>query len=436
MPVKPYMLQPSIESAPREEIEKIQLERLRLTVKRAYEYVPLYRKKMKEAGISPEDIRGLEDVVKLPFTFKDDLRREYPFGLLAVPLSKVLEVHASSGTTGRPTVVAYTRRDLENWAELMARTFAAGGLARGDVLYSTLNYHWFTGGLGFHYGAMRLGATIVPAGPGYTRRHVQMIRDLGATALAAVPNYAIRLAETALEMGVDPARDTGVRLGFFGAEMWSDEMRRRINKLWDMDSYDVYGMSELYGPGTAVDCHIHEGLHVWEDHYLVEVVDPKTGEPLEPEEEGVLVVTPLTHDAMPLIRYWTNDLTFILDARSCDCGRTMKRIARIKGRADDMLIINGVNVFPQTIEMIALSEPLAAPYYQVIVEREDSMDRLTVVVEAAKRLSDEEKRELARRLQERLREAIIVNPRVVIVDPGELPRGEGGKAKRVIDKRR
>ncbi len=275
MLVKPYMLQPSIESASREEIEKIQLERLRLTVKRAYEYVPLYRKRMKEAGISPEDIKSLEDIRRLPFTFKDDLRREYPFGLLAVPLSEVLEVHASSGTTGRPTVVAYTRRDLENWAELMARTFAAGGLARGDVLYSTLNYHWFTGGLGFHYGAMRLGATIVPAGPGYTRRHVQMIRDLGATALAAVPNYAIRLAETALEMGVDPAHDTGVRLGFFGAEMWSEEMRRRINRLWDMDSYDVYGMSELYGPGTAVDCHFHDGLHVWEDHYLVEVVDPK-----------------------------------------------------------------------------------------------------------------------------------------------------------------
>ena len=436
MPTKPYILEPRVETAPREEIEKIQLERLRLTVKRAYERVPLYRKRMKEAGVSPSDIRSLEDVRKLPFTFKDDLRREYPFGLLAVPLSEVVEVHASSGTTGRPTVVAYTQRDIDNWAELMARTFAAGGLARGDVLYSTLNYHWFTGGLGFHYGALKLGATIVPAGPGYTKRHVQMIRDLGATALAAVPNYAIRLAETALEMGVDPAKDTGVRLGFFGAEMWSEEMRRRINKLWDMDSYDIYGMSELYGPGTAVECHLHDGLHVWEDHYLVEVVDPKTGEPLEPEEEGILVVTPLTHDAMPLIRYWTNDLTFIIDARSCDCGRTMRRIARIKGRADDMLIINGVNVFPQSIELLVLAEEWASPHYQIIVEREDSMDKLTVVVEASRRLSEDEKKRLAERLREKLREAILVNPRVVIADPGEVPRAEGGKAKRVIDKRR
>ncbi|BEP16668.1 phenylacetate--CoA ligase family protein [Pyrofollis japonicus] len=436
MPLKPYMLEPSIESAPREEIEKIQLARLRWTVKRAYENVPLYRRRMKEAGIGPDDIRSLEDVRKLPFTFKDDLRREYPFGLLAVPLSEVVEVHASSGTTGRPTVVAYTMRDIENWATLMARTLAAGGLGRGDVLYSTLNYHWFTGGLGFHYGAMRLGATVVPAGTGFTRRHVQMIRDLGATALAAVPNYAVRLAEVALEMGVDPSRDTKVRLGFFGAEMWSEEMRRRINKLWDMDSYDVYGMSELYGPGTASECHLHDGLHVWEDHYLVEVVDPKTGEPLGPEEEGVLVVTPLTHDAMPLLRYWTNDLTFIMDSKSCDCGRTMRRIARIKGRADDMLIVNGVNVFPQNIELAILQEPWASPHYQIIVERDDALDILRVVVESERKLSEEEKKEFARRLQEKLREVLIVKPRVEIVDPGTLPRTEGGKAKRIIDKRR
>jgi phenylacetate-CoA ligase len=218
--------------------------------------------------------------------------------------------------------------------------------------------------------------------------------------------------------------------------MWSEEMRRRINKLWDIDSYDVYGMSELYGPGTASECHLHDGLHVWEDHYLVEVVDPKTGEPLGPEEEGVLVVTPLTHDAMPLLRYWTNDLTFIMDSKSCDCGRTMRRIARIKGRADDMLIVNGVNVFPQNIELAILQEPWASPHYQIIVERDDALDILRVVVESERKLSEEEKKEFARRLQEKLREVLIVKPRVEIVDPGTLPRTEGGKAKRIIDKRR
>lgn len=436
MPRGSYHILNPVERAPREEIEKIQLQRLRETVKNAYENVPFYREKMKKAGVRPEDIRSLEDVRKLPFTYKDDLRRNYPYGLLAVPLSEVVEVHASSGTTGKPTVVAYTRRDLENWAELMARGMAAAGVTRDDIVYIALGYHWFTGGLGFHYGAQRLGALAVPAGTGFTQRHVMMIRDLGATVLAAVPNYALRLAEVAAEMGVDPARDTMVRVGMFGAEMWSEELRKRINEAWDMESFDVYGMSELYGPGTAFECHMHDGLHVWEDHYLVEVVDPKTGDPLGPEEEGVLVVTPLTHDAMPLLRYWTNDLTYIYDSRSCDCGRTMKRIARIKGRADDMLIINGVNVFPQVVEQVLLSEPWTNHHYQIIVEREGNLDRMYVLVETKRRLSPEEKERLAQRLQHRLHEALMINPRIRILNPGELPRQEGGKAKRVIDKRK
>jgi len=436
MPVKPYMLHPHIETAPRKEIEKLQLQRLRETVKKAYENVPFYHKRLKEAGIKPEDIRSLEDIRKLPFTYKDDLRQNYPYGLLAVPIEEIVEIHASSGTTGKPTVVAYTSRDLDNWAELMARSFAAGGVGKGDIVYIALGYHWFTGGLGFHYGAQKLGALAVPAGTGYTQRHVMMIRDLGATVLGAVPNYALRLAEVALEMGIDPAKDTRISVGFLGAEMWSEEMRKRINSLWDMDSYDIYGMSELYGPGTAVECHLHEGLHVWEDHYLIEVVDPKTGEPLEPEEEGVLVVTPLTHDAMPLIRYWTNDITKLLDATSCDCGRTMRRIARIKGRADDMLIINGVNVFPQAIELVVLSQPWASPHYQIVVEREGELDRLYVYVEANRKMDEKEKEHLAEKLKHQLRETIMVTPRVTILDPGQLPRQEGGKAKRVIDKRR
>jgi phenylacetate-CoA ligase len=432
--VKPYILEP-VEAMDRRELEKIQLERLRWTVRRAYENVPLYRKRMREAGVKPEDIRSLEDVRRLPFTFKDDLRREYPFGMLAVPLSEVVEVHASSGTTGKPTVVAYTRRDIENWAQLMARTMAAAGVSKGDIVYIILNYHWFTGGLGFHYGAQKLGATAVPAGVGYTRRHLMMMRDLHATAVAAIPNYMIRLAEEAVEAGLSPQSDFTLQVALLGAEAWSEGLRRRINETWGVESFDVYGMSELYGPGTAVERHLHDGLHVWEDHYFIEIVDPKTGEPVEPEEEGVLVVTPLTHDAMPLLRYWTNDLTFIYDSRSCDCGRTMRRIGRIRGRADDMLIVNGVNVFPQAIEHVILGEDWASPHYQIVVDREDGLDILYVHVESKRRLSEEEKRLLAEKLREKLRDVIIVNPRVVIEDPGSLPRFEGGKAKRVVDRR-
>ncbi len=436
MPVKPYMLRPSIEAMPRDELERLQLKLLRYQLRRVYEHVPFYRRRLEEAGIKPDDVRSLDDLAKLPFTRKDDLRANYPYGLLAVSLEEVVELHASSGTTGKPTIVLYTRKDLENWAELMARTLAAGGVGRGDIVYIALGYHWFTGGLGFHYGAQRLGALAVPAGTGFSERHIRMMRDLGATVLCAIPNYALRLAEVAKEMGVDPANDIPVKVGFFGAETWSEELRQRINMEWGIDSYDVYGMSELYGPGTAVDCHLHEGLHVWEDYYIVEVVDPKTGERLEPEEEGVLVVTTLGHDAMPLIRYWTNDITRILDARSCDCGRTMTRIARIKGRADDMLIINGVNVYPSVVEEVVLSEPWTAPHYQIVVEKDGHLDRMTVIVEANRRMSEDEKKTLAERLRRKLREYIIVNPRVVVLDPGELPRQEGGKAKRVIDKRK
>ncbi len=396
----------------------------------------MYRRKLQEVGLTPDDIRSLQDLRKLPFTYKDDLREAYPYGAFAVPLSEVVEIHASSGTTGKPTVVGYTSKDLRNWAHLMARSLAAAGVTREDVLYVALGYHWFTGGLGFHYGGQELGALVVPAGTGFTQRHVQMIKDLGATVLGAVPNYALRLAEVALEMGVDPAKDTKVRTGVFGAEMWSDELRKRINELWDMDSYDIYGMSELYGPGTAMECQYHEGLHVWEDHYIVEVVDPKTGEPLEPEEEGVLVVTPITHEAMPLLRYWTNDLTFLYDVRTCECGRTMRKIARIKGRADDMLIINGVNVFPSAVETVILSNPMVGNNYQIVVEREGNLDRMYVLVESKRKLAEEEKEKLARELEYDLREVLIISPRVKVLEPGELPRVEGGKAKRVVDKRK
>ena len=425
-----------IETASREEIDKVKLERLRWTVKHAYEDNSFYHRALKKAGVTPSDIRSLEDVSKLPFTLKKDLRERYPYGMISVSLEEVVELHASSGTTGKPTVVAYTRGDLENWGELMARTMSMAGVGSGDVLYVALGYHWFTGGLGFHYGGLKLGATVVPAGTGYTRRNITMIRDLGATSVAAVPNYMIRMAEVAGEMGVDLKRDMKVRTALLGAEMWTEEMRRRIESLWGLEAFDVYGMSELYGPGAAGECHVHDGLHVWEDHFLVEIVDPETGEPLGPEEKGVLVVTPLTHEAMPLLRYWTNDITFIYDSRECDCGRTMQRIARITGRADDMLIVNGVNVFPSSIETVLLRVRGVSPNYRVTVYREGGLDKMRIEVEAEESVPPDMYRVLERTLREGLRDVLLMNPRVEVLPPGTLDRVEGGKAKRIIDLRK
>ncbi|MEM4514555.1 MAG: AMP-binding protein, partial [Ignisphaera sp.] len=289
----------SLEVISHNDLEKIQLERLKMQIKKVFENCYYYRKKMKEVGLSPEDIKSFEDLKKLPFTTKDDLRNTYPYGALAVDLSEVVEVHGSSGTTGKPTVSLYTAKDIENWSELMARSLTAIGITKKDILFIAYNYHMFTGGFGFHYGALKIGATAIPGGVGYTQRQVMLVKDLGVTMLTSVPNYALRLAEVAFELGIDPAKDTKVRKGMFGAAPWSEEMRSRIERVWDMHAYDMYGMSELYGPGVASECIYKGGLHVWEDHYFVEVVDPKTGELLEPEEKGELVVTTLTKDAVP-----------------------------------------------------------------------------------------------------------------------------------------
>ncbi len=424
-----------IESADRETIDRVKLERLKWTVRHAYENVRVYREKMRKAGLTPDDIKSLEDVSKIPFTYKPDLRRSYPYGMFAVPMSEIVELHASSGTTGKPTVVGYTRGDLDNWSTLMARTMNMAGIGSGDIVYVALGYHWFTGGLGFHYGALRLGATAVPAGTGFTRRNIEMIRDLGATSVAAVPNYMIRMAEVAGEMGVDLREETRVETALLGAEMWTEEMRGKIEAAWGIEAFDVYGMSELYGPGTGGECHVHEGIHVWEDHFLVEVVDPKTGEPLGPEEKGVLVVTPLTHEALPLLRYWTNDITRIIDSRSCDCGRTMQRIDRIQGRADDMIIVNGVNVFPSSIESGLLSVEGVTPNYRIIVYREGGLDKMRIEVEAEPGVDRRLYRILEGRIRSVLRNIVLMNPVVEVLEPGTLERVEGGKAKRVIDLR-
>ena len=428
-----WIWNPRVESMPKENIRKIQLEKLKETVYRLYN-VEYYHRKMKEVGLKPDDIKTLSDLRKLPFTTKDDLRECQPYSHIAVALSDIVEVHGTSGTTGEPIFQYYTQRDIENWSELMARSLAAAGLTKRDVIQITPSFSLFTGGFGFFYGARKIGAFIVPTGPGYSKRQIYVMVKLGTTMIAGVANYALRLAEAAYEMGIDPAKDTKVRKGVFGAEMWSDSLRRKIESIWNMESFDIYGMAELYGPGTAIDCQYHNGLHVWEDHYIVEVVDPKTGDVLEPEEKGELVITTLTKDAVPLIRYRTRDISRILDTKTCDCGRTHIKIDRIQGRTDDMFIINGVNVWPSAVEEVLLKEPLIAPYYQIVIDRQDALDRMTVFVESVKPLNSFEKEALEKKLQRDLKETIIVTPIVKIVDAGTLPRFDG-KPKIVIDKR-
>ena len=380
-----------------------------------------------------DSIRSLDDLRKIPFTTKDNLRNNYPYGLLAVSLDEIVEIHSSSGTTGKPTVIAYTQRDIENWSEIMARSLVAANVTREDIMLISYSYHMFTGGLGFHYGALKLGVIAIPMGSGYTQRQVKVIKDLGVTVLASTPNYSLRIAEVAESMGIDPL-SLNVKRGIFGAEPWSESLRKKIEETWGLEAYDIYGLSELYGPGVAVECEKHEGLHVWEDHYIVEVVNPRSGEPLEPEEEGEIVITTLTHDAMPLIRYRTGDLSYIIDSRECDCGRTHVRIGRIKGRKDDMLIINGINVWPKAIEEVILSFKETIPQYQIIIDNQGVMDKLEIMVEANVKGIEREK--LEEKIRNALKETVLVTPEVKIVDPGMLLRTDGGKVRRVIDRRK
>ena len=422
-----------IETLNRKDLEKIQISRLKQTLKKAYEKIPFYRRLLKGNNVDIDFIRSLDDLRKIPFTSKDDLRNNYPYGLLAVSLDEIVEIHSSSGTTGKPTVIAYTQRDVENWSEIMARSLVAANVTREDIMLISYSYHMFTGGLGFHYGALKLGVIAIPMGSGYTQRQVKVIKDLGVTVLASTPNYSLRIAEVAESMGIDPL-SLNVKRGIFGAEPWSESLRKKIEETWGLEAYDIYGLSELYGPGVAVECEKHEGLHVWEDHYIVEVVDPRSGEPLEPEEEGEIVITTLTHDAMPLIRYRTGDLSYIIDSRECDCDRTHVRIGRIKGRKDDMLIINGVNVWPKAIEEVILSFKEAIPQYQIIIDNQGVMDKLEIMVEANVKGIEREK--LEEKIRNALKETVLVTPEVKIVDPGTLLRTDGGKVRRVIDRRK
>ena len=427
------MVAPEIERLDRTSLARLQLDRLRQTLERAYACVPHYRAAFDAARVRPDDLRGLDDLARFPFTVKTDLRDNYPFGLFAVPREQVVRLHASSGTTGKPTVVGYTARDIDTWAGVMARSLACAGVRPGDVVHNALGYGMFTGGLGFHYGAERLGCTVTPASGGQTERQIGLMRDFGAQVLVSTPSYALNMAEVAERMGVDLAASP-LRVGLLGAEPWSETMRAELDRRLGFAAVDSYGLSEIIGPGVAMECHLRVGLHAWEDHFLFEVVDPRTLEPLPLGEEGELVVTTLTKEALPMVRYRTRDITR-LDPEPCACGRTHLRILRVTGRDDDMLIIRGVNLYPSQMESVLVGFPGIAPQYQLVVARQGALDHLTVEVEALEPDSEDERGLLAARVRHHLKSQLGVSSEVIVRLPGELPRSEG-KAVRVRDLRR
>ena len=425
-----------IERIPRAEREGLQLHRLKDLITRLSERVPLYRERLSEAGVKPGDIRSLADLARLPFTVKDDFRQTYPYGLLAVPMEDVIRVHASSGTTGKPTVVAYTRQDVDTWSEVMARTLMAGGVGPADVVHNAYGYGLFTGGLGFHYGAERVGAAVVPISGGFTDRQLMALRDLGATVLCCTPSYALHLAEAIEEAGLKP-KDLKLRVGFFGAEPWTEAMRDALETRLNIMALNIYGLSEVIGPGVSVECPERDGMHVAEDHFLPEIVDPATLMPVPEGTVGELVFTTLTKEALPVLRYRTRDLTS-MTTEPCSCGRTLCRIGRIMGRTDDMLIIRGVNVYPSQIEHALLQVADVEPHYLLVVRRDSALDTLEVRVEvgaAVAAAGTAAMEVLAARVRRKIFETIGLTADVSIVPPKTVERS-AGKAQRVLDLRK
>ncbi|HHO76742.1 MAG TPA: phenylacetate--CoA ligase [Deltaproteobacteria bacterium] len=424
------------ETLPREALEALQIKRLQQVVNRVYHTVGFYRKSFDKAGVSPDEIRSLDDLKRLPFTVKQDLRDNYPFGLFTVPMTNIVRVHASTGTTGKPTVVGYTKRDIDTWAELMARAFSSAGLTKNDIIHNAYGYGLFTGGLGAHYGAERLGASVIPMSGGSTKKQILLLQDFGPTAICCTPSYLLFLAEAGREMGVD-MKSLKLRVGILGAEPWSERMRDEIESELEISALDIYGLSEIMGPGVAMECiEGRNGLHVYEDHFLVEVINPETKEVLPYGEKGELVFTTLTKEAFPLIRYRTKDISRLMP-QMCKCGRTFIRMERVSGRSDDMLIIRGVNVFPSQIESVLMEIKGLEPHYQLIVEREGAMDTLEIQVEVSEKVFSDEIRELQnleKRITKDIKDYLGVTSRVKLVEPKTLERFEG-KAKRVIDKR-
>jgi phenylacetate-CoA ligase len=426
-----YYFDRAAETLPREEIHRLQAQRLRTTLANAYAHVPLHRARMDRLGLRPEDVRSIAELAEYPFTLKTDLRDHYPFGLFARPQRRVARLHASSGTTGKPTVVGYTKRDLRTWGELMARSMACAGVRPGDVVHNAYGYGLFTGGLGAHYGAERLGATVVPVSGGMTERQVVLIRDFAARVLCATPSYALNIAEVAERDGID-LKGSSLEVGLFGAEPWSEAMRAEIEARLGLRAVDIYGLSEIMGPGVAVECEARDGLHGWEDHFLFEVLDPETGAAVPDGHAGELVITTLTKEALPMIRYRTRDITRAA-REPCACGRSHLRLRRITGRNDDMLIIRGVNLYPSQVESVLVGLPGLAPHYQLVVERKGNMDELTVEAEAAS--SDEGNYPgISEKIKHQVKSMIGVTVAVVIKKPGEVPRSQG-KAVRVRDLR-
>lgn len=419
----------------RDRLQELQLRRLKKTVERVYNSVPHYRRAMQSLGVEPADIQKLEDIRKLPFTVKQDFRDNYPFGLFAVPQNEIVRYHSSSGTTGKPTVVGYTRNDIATWAELMARSLVSAGATRNSVVQNAYGYGLFTGGLGVHYGAELLGAAVIPISGGNTQRQIMVMKDFGTDILTCTPSYALYIAEVMEEMGLSP-KDFRLRAGIFGAEPWSENMRRQIEQKLNINAIDIYGLSEIIGPGVAIECEEKCGLHIFEDHFIAEVIDPQTGEVLPYGEKGELVLTTLTKEALPIIRYRTRDIT-TLNPEPCLCGRTHVRMSKVTGRTDDMIIIRGVNVFPSQVESVLLEIGETEPHYQLVVTREGTLDELEIQVEVSDRMfSDEIKRleQLEKKIKFRVESVLGVSAKVRLVEPKSIPRSEG-KAKRVIDKR-
>jgi phenylacetate-CoA ligase len=424
------------ETLPREAIESLQLKRLQHTLQRVYATVPFYRESFRKAKVTPDMVKTMDDLRRFPFTLKQDMRDNYPYGLFAVPLDQIVRIHASSGTTGKPTVVGYSRRDIDTWAELMARSFVAAGAHRGDVIHNAYGYGLFTGGLGAHYGAEKLGASVIPMSGGNTKKQIMIMQDFGSTVLTCTPSYSLYLAEAAAEEGID-IRNLKLRVGIFGAEPWSEEMRKEIEEKVNIKAVDIYGLSEILGPGVAIECiEAQKGLHIWEDHFIPEIINPDTGEVLPAGEEGELVITTITKEGIPMIRYRTRDITRII-SEPCICGRTHVRLQRMSGRTDDMLIIRGVNVFPSQIESVLMNTEGLEPHYQLIVDREENLDTLEIQVEVnEKTFSDEIKvlQDLSVRIRKEIKDLLGITCKVRLVEPKTIARSEG-KAKRVIDRR-
>jgi phenylacetate-CoA ligase len=425
------------ETLPRKELEALQSERLRELVQRVYEKVPYYRGQMNKAQVKPDDIRGIQDLHKLPFTTKEDLRLNYPFGMFTVPLEDIVRVHASSGTTGKPTVVGYTKKDIDTWAELMARALASAGTHQKDMVHNAYGYGLFTGGLGAHYGAEKLGATVIPISGGNTKRQIMIMRDFGSTVLLCTPSYALNLAEVISEMNIDLS-SLKLKVGIFGAEPWSENMKQEIEKKLSLDAIDIYGLSEVMGPGVSCECiEGKKGLHIYEDHFIAEIINPETGEVLPHGEMGELVFTTVTKEAFPIIRYRTKDLTKLM-TEPCACGRTFYRMQRITGRTDDMLIIRGVNVFPSQIEHVLMSIDEVEPHYQIIVDRKGALDVMEVQVEVREATFSDKIKELEKiktQIEKEIKDYLGVSCSIKLVEPKTIQRSEG-KAKRVIDQRK